>query len=1030
MMFLSSLRRLFSRSATRSCRARRPGRLWLECLEDRTLPSVVNWIGGSGNWNDINHWLDATTGTNHTPTASDDAIIDVAGVTVTHGSGTDTVHSLSSNEPLLLSGGSLTLAADSTLNSTLAMSNGTLAAQGVLNLNDLFTWSGGTLNGTGHIEADGGLLISGSSGQVLTGSQTLENSGGATWTGTGFFQILGDGVFNNLAGATFDDHTDASIGSPSIFTGAGTFNNAGMFVKSAGTGVTYATQLTINNSGTVEAMSGTLDLAGAHDAARRSISTGAFLADPGATLEFGAGYQALASTATVSGAGNVIFDSETFTNLHITIDGDYHVNGLTTFRDTNAPFGNPDVTFTGSVEMGALNMGAGTLKSHGIVTVDGALSWTGGTLAGRGQINANGSLNISGNSGVALSGVTLNNVGAATWSGTGNISGSNGAVFNNLAGASFEVQGDASFGGGGTRFNNAGAFLKSMGSGATTINSSFNSTGTLRDAAGTLDLAGGGIGRGSFSADAGRTLQFGGGTLTLAATSSVNGDGHVVVSGGTVNVEGGYSNTGDLTVSGGMINFDVNVNLSALTLSGGTLSGVGDVVVAGLLTWTGGTMSGQGQTDANGSLVISGNNNKSLDSRTLNNAGAGIWSGTGNLSTSNGAIFNNLAGGSFEVQGDATFGGGGTRFNNAGAFLKSMGSGATVINAPFANSGTFDVASGIVNLTNGGVGQGSYTVEAAKTLQWGGGTQTLTTTSSVNGGGNVVVSGGIVNVEGDYSITGATTVSGGTVNFDVDVGLSTLTLSSGTLSGVGDVAVAGLLTWTGGTMSGQGQTDANGSLVISGNNNKGLDSRTLNNAGAATWSGTGSISGSNAVFNNLAAATFEVQGDATFGDSSSVFNNAGAVFKSMGSGATTINTFVYNTGSIEVDSGALTVNNDFVNAGYLSPGGNGHTAVLTINGNYIQTAQGVLSIDLGGTIAGARYDQLHVTGTVLLDGTLQVQLINGFSPALGDSFQVLTFNPGSVIGDFATVSLPTLDGGLFLAPTYRSTALSLVTLAG
>lgn len=38
-MILASLRRLFARSASRS-RARRPARLWLECLEDRTLPGV------------------------------------------------------------------------------------------------------------------------------------------------------------------------------------------------------------------------------------------------------------------------------------------------------------------------------------------------------------------------------------------------------------------------------------------------------------------------------------------------------------------------------------------------------------------------------------------------------------------------------------------------------------------------------------------------------------------------------------------------------------------------------------------------------------------------------------------------------------------------------------------------------------------------------------------------------------------------------------------------------------------------------
>ena len=50
-------------------------------------------------------------------------------------------------------------------------------------------------------------------------------------------------------------------------------------------------------------------------------------------------------------------------------------------------------------------------------------------------------------------------------------------------------------------------------------------------------------------------------------------------------------------------------------------------------------------------------------------------------------------------------------------------------------------------------------------------------------------------------------------------------------------------------------------------------------------------------------------------------------------------------------------------------------------------------------VAGTQYDQLRVGGSATLDGTLNVSLANGFTPADLDSFQVLTF--GSRSGDFA-----------------------------
>ena len=98
----------------------------------------------------------------------------------------------------------------------------------------------------------------------------------------------------------------------------------------------------------------------------------------------------------------------------------------------------------------------------------------------------------------------------------------------------------------------------------------------------------------------------------------------------------------------------------------------------------------------------------------------------------------------------------------------------------------------------------------------------------------------------------------------------------------------------------------------------------------------------------------------------------------------------------------------------------GSPGVLTIVGDYTQTASGVLVIEVGGPNAGTDFDQLAVTGQATLDGTLTVNLTGGFVPSSGDSFQVLTFGSGT--GVFATIDG---DGPLF-TPSYDPTDVTLV----
>src|SRR5712692_10167406 len=132
---------------------RRDVRPRLEVLEDRTVPSTVIWIDGSGDWSNNTSWLDTTTQTHHTPTAADNAVIDVAGLTITHSTGSDTVHSLVSNDGFVLSGGTLSLTTASTIDNSFTMSAGTLSGAGNLTVNGLLTWTSGTMTGAGHTVA-------------------------------------------------------------------------------------------------------------------------------------------------------------------------------------------------------------------------------------------------------------------------------------------------------------------------------------------------------------------------------------------------------------------------------------------------------------------------------------------------------------------------------------------------------------------------------------------------------------------------------------------------------------------------------------------------------------------------------------------------------------------------------------------------------------------------------------------------------------------------------------------------------------
>jgi len=65
-------------------------------------------------------------------------------------------------------------------------------------------------------------------------------------------------------------------------------------------------------------------------------------------------------------------------------------------------------------------------------------------------------------------------------------------------------------------------------------------------------------------------------------------------------------------------------------------------------------------------------------------------------------------------------------------------------------------------------------------------------------------------------------------------------------------------------------------------------------------------------------------------------------------------------------------------------------AVLTIEGDFNQSQTGETFIELGGPTAGTEYDRVAVTGVASTGGTLRIRLVDGYSPVLGTSYDIVT----------------------------------------
>ena len=198
--------------------------------------------------------------------------------------------------------------------------------------------------------------------------------------------------------------------------------------------------------------------------------------------------------------------------------------------------------------------------------------------------------------------------------------------------------------------------------------------------------------------------------------------------------------------------------------------------------------------------------------------------------------------------------------------------------------------------------------------------------------------------------------------------------------------------------------DGTGSVIVSDGGTVTAGSCRLGQAGGSTGSLT--ITG--------AGSTFEVTGI-----EDSYIGNAGAATLAVESGGRWVGPFWLSVAPTGVVVGDGTIESDLTNVGRVEPGASAGT--LTIDGDYTTYGDGTLAIELGGT-AASEFDQLAITGTATLDGTLDLSILTGYEPQHGDTFEILTAT--SITGEFATILGQDIPGGGTLEVQYSPTAVT------
>jgi len=358
------------------------------------------------------------------------------------------------------------------------------------------------------------------------------------------------------------------------------------------------------------------------------------------------------------------------------------------------------------------------------------------------------------------------------------------------------------------------------------------------------------------------------------------------------------------------------------------------------------------------------------------------------------------------------------------------------------NFGALTVASGTLSLA-GGSSAGTITVASGAAVNFTG-NYVWSPGATFAGPGSFRVDPGTpcCNVTANGNMTFPNLVVG---NFGaLTVASGTLSLAGGSSAGTITVADGAAVNFTGNFIWNPGATFAGAGSFhvdpvtpccnVAAIGNMTIPNLVVGNFGALTVaSGTLSLAG------GFSAGTITVAGGAAVNFTGNYVWNPGATFAGPGSfhvdpatpccnvtanGSITIpNLVVGSFGALNVANGTLTMDGGGNSAGRL---GIALGAAVNVLGDFSSSASSVLDVLLGGLTPGTQYTQFPMTGAASLGGTLNIQLVNGFVPALSNSFQLMSYSSRN--GTFSHVGGQNLGNGLFLNPVYQANGLVLIVL--
>jgi hypothetical protein len=894
----------------------------------------------------------------------------------------------------------------------------------------------GTLTNTDSVFLDPGATLN-LTGAASTNSKTITlDSGGileisaakVTISGDGIIDLIGAG--NIIEGAASSDVLTLAKGgtiegSGNIGNNLMGLNNQGIIdAQQAGNPLIIQAVGTTSNSGTMEATVGaTLQLdAGTYT----QTSTGAIIASETgsalSTVNLENGVVINGGKLTITGttaAIDLVGTTPTLTLNGVTISGTGSLQlpdgSTTTLLGTNSNTSTIDLNSTAStttLEIGAASVtlsGAGKiiLASDGKDVITGAASsdklTSANTIEGPGNIG-------NGNMGLVNTGI-IETVAHQT-----------GQTVIDASSAGFTNQGTVEAVASTTLYiNNAAGQFTNYNSGTDTLTGGtyivdgileFDGASITTDAANiTLSGSTAKLENSTNSANALTNLN------TIAASSSFD-----IIS-QTFTTTGNFTNNGTLAVgSGSKFTVDLSDSLTNFNSTTDTLTG-GAYNVTGTLEFAGADIVNNDAT-----IILTGTAAKILNQSAVNAL-------TG--------FVNNEAGATFEVTGGNVFTTGSSFTNNGtltvgsstSKFVVNLADSLTNFSGGTLTGGTYDltgilqfagdIATNDANIT--------LTGTSAKILDGSGNSSLTTFATNASGASFEVTGGNVFTTGGSFTNNGTLTVGSSTSKFIVNSADSLTNFNSGTT------------TLTGGTYN------VTGILQFAGAN-------IVNNAASITLTGTTSaIENSSAAnglasfANNTSTGSFTLAGDRTF-TTLGAFTNEGAMDISLGSTFTVTgagDNYMQSAGSTTVD-GTLTVNaastvditggtlfgaTDNINGnvdltgGVVNPG-NGVDLIgeLKVTGTYTQGSAGTVTIDLGGKTAITQYSVLDITKASSLSGTLDVTLVNGFTPVVGDTFDIIDYLSNT--GTFTTLNLPTLSGGDEWTETYGAKGLVLEVVSG